>query len=81
MAAGPMCAACGLQAGVYHVSVRVDVFGPAGARQTKLVQLWLCEDCQRNCTAVLRRDGGERERVARRITQDPPVHRWQEMRS
>jgi hypothetical protein len=61
-----VCVNCHQAAGVHHVTVRVDVFGPE-KNQTKLAQFWLCEGCAQTLGAFFRRDEGLAVRVARAL--------------
>jgi hypothetical protein len=75
-----VCDACGKGEGTHHVTVRVTVFGPK-ATKTKVVQFWLCADCEVANQQVLADDANRRQRVAMRMTRDPEFFsRWREWR-
>lgn len=80
-----MCAACQREPGVFHVTIAVDVFGPRRSKK-KMVQFWLCANCETDSQRMFTRDDGLKARVAAALTNvrrlvrfnygDQPVFYW-----
>jgi hypothetical protein len=56
--------------GVFHVTVNVEVFGPASTR-AKRAQFWLCERHEKDSQKVLARDWAQKGRVAQALSAAP----------
>lgn len=69
------CSSCGDGVGVYHVTATVTVVSASGMK-TKIVQFWLCEQCEAGSRKVLAADADQRMRVARRLTELPERNQY-----
>jgi hypothetical protein len=65
------CSSCGVDDGVYHMTITVDVIGGSAVNpRRKTVQFWLCSACESKSCDVLARDSKQKERVASIMTQE-----------
>jgi hypothetical protein len=67
------CTACEEREAVYHLTVRVTVYGPKTER-VKLVSFALCEECEMSNRQIFCDDGMFKRRVALRMVHDPSFY-------
>ncbi len=65
-----LCQACGQNEAVFHVTLNVQITGPASTRN-KLVQVILCDHCDVCLQQVFCKDDYLKERIAKRLTEEP----------
>jgi len=76
MGNGNYCDACSKNKAVVHVTMHVELFSTT-SRRVKIVQFWLCEQCELNNRIFFENRGGREGRVARAITPHPEWLRMQ----
>lgn len=65
------CDACGSQSGdLVHVTVQVTLFSDRSQR-VKIVQFWLCQECERNNRMLMENSINREGRIARALTPQP----------
>ena len=73
---GNYCDACMRNKATIHVTMRLELFSVTSKRM-KMVQFWLCEECERNNRVFLENRGGLEGRVAKAMTPQPVWLRMQ----
>jgi protein-arginine kinase activator protein McsA len=74
-----LCDACQANQASDHITLQVSIVSST-RNKTKIVQFWLCEDCEQSSQQILTRDELQRHRVAFRFVDNPsfmsPSSKW-----
>lgn len=63
------CAACG-EVGSHHVTLTMQIAHAVKRARTKIIQFWLCDQCELNSQSYLMRNADQSGRIARALTPD-----------
>lgn len=73
------CVVCGASSS-FHVTVKVELAGESTTRM-KVVQFWLCKNCETANQQIFAQDDARQKRIALRLTDHPSfMSRWRDWR-